>query len=138
MSKTITSFIAGTLFSMACLANGLTNSYPPPYEAYTAIANQSDDGWTIQVNVQEGFYLYKKDFEPQLDTGSQLVLLDWSQPTLFQVEDPLRGQVDVMRDQFTTQIQPNAKGELWLGLQGCADSGFCYPPEKRLLAIISE
>ena len=138
MFKTITSFLVVMPISILALANSLNPTYPPPYEAYTAIANQTANGWVIDVQVQPGFYLYVKDFQPQVNDQQSSTLLSWTQPTLDTVQDPLRGSVQVMRHEFQTQLTVEQSGELWLALQGCADSGFCYPPEKRLLAIISD
>jgi len=119
-------------------ADSLTRSYPPPFEAFQTIAQQTDAGWQIDVQVLPGYYLYVKDFQPSIVQASDSRSLQWTLPELDRVQDPLRGDIEVMRDRFVTAIETPTDGELWLALQGCADSGFCYPPEKRLLAIISE
>lgn len=146
MTKIITllTTLLGTLAANFTQAEsfGSTPTYPPPFEVFQAQAQQSENGWIIDVQVLPGFYLYEKDFKPQVTGLSADEPLQWSRPALTQVEDPLRGPVNVMRAQFRTTLSGSNSeippGELWLGLQGCADSGFCYPPEKRLLAIISD
>ena len=146
MTKVITllTTLLGTLAANFTQAEsfGSTPTYPPPFEAFQAQAQQSGEDWVIDIQVLPGFYLYEKDFKPQVVGLSADASLQWSRPALTQVEDPLRGPVNVMRAQFRTTLSNDGSafpaGELWLGLQGCADSGFCYPPEKRLLAIISE
>lgn len=141
---TLLATVLGTLGANFTLAESFsaTPTYPPPFEAFQAQAQQSGDNWVIDIQVLPGFYLYEKDFTPQVVGLSTDQPLQWSRPALTQVEDPLRGPVNVMRAQFRTTLSSSGTefpaGELWLGLQGCADSGFCYPPEKRLLAIISE
>lgn len=137
MLKTITCVIA-LIASLGMGASANSPTYPPSFEAFSAIAQQTEQGWQIDVDVRDGFYLYVKDFQPAVITADNQTPLQWSLPTLDRVIDPLRGEIDVMRHQFSTQLSPAPAGEMWLELQGCADSGFCYPPEKRLLTIISE
>ena len=99
---------------------GSTPTYPPPFEAFQAQAQQSGEDWVIDIQVLPGFYLYEKDFTPQVVGISADESLQWSRPALTQVEDPLRGPVNVMRAQFRTTLSSNGTGfpagELWLGL----------------------
>lgn len=138
ITRTLALMASVGLISQVQASDLLTRTYPPAFEAFQAVAQQGDTGWQIDVRVLDGYYLYVDDFQPEINAGQAPVALDWARPAITQVNDPLRGAVDVMRGSFQTQLSQTSNGELWLNLQGCADSGFCYPPEKRLLAIISE
>lgn len=95
--------------------------------------NQHDLNLTWQV--KEGYYLYRKQVsitpagakiaQPQLPAGESH-------------EDEFYGKSEIYRHQLTVPVVVNqaANGAtLTVTYQGCADAGFCYPPETRVVPL---
>lgn len=95
--------------------------------------NQHDLNLTWQV--KEGYYLYRKQVsitpagakiaQPQLPAGESH-------------EDEFYGKSEIYRHQLTVPVvvnQADNGATLTVTYQGCADAGFCYPPETRVVPL---
>lgn len=95
--------------------------------------NQQDLNLTWQV--KEGYYLYRKQVsitpagakiaQPQLPAGESH-------------EDEFYGKSEIYRHQLTVPVvvnQADNGATLTVTYQGCADAGFCYPPETRVVPL---
>lgn len=99
---------------------------------YTLEANQNKITLTFQV--QNGYYLYRDRFG--FETSTNGVILGEAEFPDGQIhEDEFFGVMETYRDQFQIHIPieqstNHNEMEFQLLLQGCADIGLCYPPQR--------
>ncbi|MGX8941268.1 protein-disulfide reductase DsbD [Symbiopectobacterium sp. Eva_TO] len=82
-----------------------------------------------------GYYLYRDKISL---TPSQAVLGDISIPAGLPHKDDFFGEVAIFRDSLTVTVpitQSTAGATVRVTYQGCADAGFCYPPETREIPL---
>lgn len=77
--------------------------------------------------VMPGYFLYRDKFVFHADTGAVQVVMD--EGVLRQ--DEIFGEVRVL-DGLVEAVVP-VTGLIQVEYQGCADNGFCYPPQKKQL-----
>jgi len=100
-----------------------------PY-TLTADANQL----FINFAVPEGYYLYRERFG--FETGTNAIGLGTTQFPVGEIhEDEFFGRQEIYRGDFRiaipyTRSRSAEAMELGLRLQGCADIGLCYPPQR--------
>jgi thiol:disulfide interchange protein DsbD len=85
--------------------------------------------------VKEGYYLYRKQVSitpAQANVGAlQLPAGEWH-------EDEFYGKSEIYRQRLSVPVTVNQadKGAtLTVTYQGCADAGFCYPPETKVVPL---
>lgn len=95
--------------------------------------NQHDLNLTWQV--KDGYYLYRKQVSitpaSATITEPQLPASEWH-------EDEFYGKSEIYRQRLSVPITVNQadKGAtLTVTYQGCADAGFCYPPETKVVPL---
>lgn len=94
-----------------------------------------------QWDIAEGYYLYKDKFEFSLDEAGGVSL----EPAIFpkgkMKNDENFGDMEVYTEQASIKIPLSRTVTsptdiiLRAKFQGCADAGFCYPPEERIMAL---
>lgn len=89
------------------------------------------DPETVQIRVAAGTYLYDEKTYIENDAGQRVAT---ERPQAVMYDDPIFGMTAIHRDDVTLSMKPKA-GSLTLHYQGCADVGFCYPPQKQKLSI---
>lgn len=99
--------------------------------------NFSQQGSTVYVDwqVKPGYYLYQERFSFQ---GKNATLGDADIPEGTFHTDEFFGDVHIFTEPVSISIPLSAvgeKGELIVQYQGCATSGFCYPPETRMIPL---
>ncbi|MDZ4031687.1 protein-disulfide reductase DsbD [Kluyvera ascorbata] len=95
--------------------------------------NQHDVNLTWQV--KDGYYLYRKQVQVTPANASiaplQLPNGEWH-------SDEFYGKSEIYRHSLTVPVtltQANAGATLTVTYQGCADAGFCYPPETKTVPL---
>ena len=95
--------------------------------------NQHDLNLTWQV--KDGYYLYRKQISI---TPSQADIAEIKLPPGVWHEDEFYGKSEIYRKQLTIPItvnQAKSGATLTITYQGCADAGFCYPPETKTVPL---
>ncbi|MDM2842353.1 protein-disulfide reductase DsbD [Citrobacter portucalensis] len=95
--------------------------------------NQHDLNLTWQV--KDGYYLYRKQISI---TPSQANIAEVKLPPGAWHEDEFYGKSEIYRKQLTVPItvnQAKSGATLTITYQGCADAGFCYPPETKTVPL---
>jgi thiol:disulfide interchange protein DsbD len=111
------------------------DEFLPPERAYRYTTRVEGDRVIIAWTVEPGYYLYKKKMgvvsaastaqlgEPLLPKGEDHT------DEFFGTQEIYRGKVEVPVPFTIPGVRPD-KLALELRLQGCADAGLCYPPQK--------
>ncbi len=102
-----------------------------------SVTLESNQLLSIQWDIADGYYLYKKRLKFSFEQGSDIQAGQPILPTGIRLDDPTYGDVLVYRNRLIvkypiqgyTSTATNAV--LKLKYQGCADVGVCYPPAKQ-------
>lgn len=107
----------------------------PADRAFIFDFQQNHHDLNLTWQVKEGYYLYRKQVsitpagakiaQPQLPAGESH-------------EDEFYGKSEIYRHQLTVPVvvnQADNGATLTVTYQGCADAGFCYPPETRVVPL---
>ena len=106
----------------------------PPEQAYPYSIEASSDQVLVRFAVLDGYYLYRERFG--FESGTAAVGLRPAQFPRGEIHsDEFFGEQEIYRGDFDIAIPytRNAAAdqlELELRLQGCADIGLCYPPQR--------
>lgn len=112
------------------------DEFLPVNQAFQTTLEQAD-GWQVTLQSAEHYYLYVDKLRVFTADSFGEQTLEHQAPAGDDYPDPLFGTVKVWHDAVTARLTSQARGELWVEFQGCAEAGFCYPPERRLLGVIS-
>ena len=85
----------------------------------------------IEISIADGTYLYDERTIVQNDAG---VILETSRSVTEMYDDPLFGPTPVHRNKLH-MVVTDAPDLMILTFQGCADIGFCYPPQQTELSF---
>jgi thiol:disulfide interchange protein DsbD len=111
------------------------DEFLPPERAYRYTTRVEGDRVIVAWTVEPGYYLYKKKMgvvsatstaqlgEPLLPKGEDHT------DEFFGTQEIYRGKIEVPVPFTIPGVRPE-KLALELRLQGCADAGLCYPPQK--------
>lgn len=109
--------------------------FPPADQVFRLDATRDGNTVTLRWYIQPGYYLYRHRLKFTA-TGAKLgapVI-----PAGEKKQDEYFGEVEVYRDELAVQVPIVAMGkdvELVVGYQGCADAGYCYPPQKKTINV---
>lgn len=107
----------------------------PVDEAFQFQAGMDEDVLTLYWSVTPGHYLYRHTFEVMAGGVSlELVGLPRGEPT----HDEYFGDVEVFYESVAIAIPRRELAGLEtieVRFQGCAEAGFCYPPQKKRLNV---
>ena len=104
----------------------------PVDEAFALSAELSEDGFLVATwRMPDGYYLYRHRFRFSGEEGAlgKPIIPDGKPRT-----DEFFGDVEVYYGEVTVRVpvlRQNTDMDVEIGYQGCADFGFCYPPEAR-------
>ena len=107
----------------------------PPEEAFRYAVTDTGSALEIDWAVAEGYYLYRDKLGVASKTPG-IVFGDAELPEGLRHEDEFFGVQQVYRERFFMNVPYTVTGErpdrlaFELGLQGCADRGICYPPQR--------
>ncbi|WP_084717419.1 protein-disulfide reductase DsbD [Vibrio rhizosphaerae] len=104
-------------------------------QAFPFLAYQQGNQLTLSWDIKPGYYLYqhKLNFDPQ-----QVRILSTHMHQGESHHDEFFGDVNIYNTplQITLELADAGKNaEIQVGYQGCAEQGFCYPPEVRTVPI---
>lgn len=112
------------------------DEFLPPQEAYRYTIDAEGDRIVIHWQVEKGYYLYKK----KMAVASTMATVQLAEPQwpkgedhtddYFGTQEIYRGNVDVPVAFTIPGGERPKKLALELRLQGCADAGLCYPPQR--------
>ena len=143
------------LFSSLCLAalaatplraQVVDSEFLPPTEAFKVEAvAEGADRVRVDFLVTPGYYLYRHRMSFAVDTAAGPVAATLGAadiPAGEWKEDEFFGRQQVFHESMSVTVPvsraPGGALELPLviGLQGCAEAGLCYPPEKRRFKVM--
>lgn len=138
LSKLI--FILFTLFFVAVTQASLFGNSPAKRFATVDEAfdfNAQQQGLQVELNwqIKSGYYLYRHQFSFNAENAS---LGDYTLPHGKAYKDEFFGDVEALTGFLTINLPFNAINDnaiLSVTYQGCAESGFCYPPETRQITL---
>jgi len=111
------------------------SQFVPADRAFVFDFQQNQHDLNLSWQVKEGYYLYRKQISV---TPSQASLAEVKLPPGVWHEDEFYGKSEIYRKQLNVPITVNeaASGAtLTITYQGCADAGFCYPPETKTVPL---
>lgn len=111
------------------------SNFIPADQAFVFDFQQNQHDLTLNWQVKEGYYLYRKQVSitpAQASVGAlQMPAGEWH-------EDEFYGKSEIYRQRLIVPVTVNQadKGAtLTVTYQGCADAGFCYPPETKVVPL---
>ena len=136
MQRVISSLIVATSFFATTSAQGQSSfgssfaapDLLAPEQAFIVSQPQAD---VIEITIADGTYLYDDRTIVQNDAGD-ILKTERSPSELY--DDPLFGPTPIHKTRLRMTIS-NAPDLVILTYQGCADIGFCYPPQQTELSF---
>ncbi|QGG09899.1 protein-disulfide reductase DsbD [Enterobacter cancerogenus] len=111
------------------------SNFIPADQAFVFDFQQNQHDLNLTWQVKEGYYLYRKQVSitpAQASVGAlQMPAGEWH-------EDEFYGKSEIYRQRLDVPVTVNLadKGAtLTITYQGCADAGFCYPPETKVVPL---
>ncbi len=111
------------------------SNFIPADQAFAFDFQQNAHDLNLSWQIKDGYYLYRKQVSITPAQASvdplQLPKGEWH-------EDEFFGKSEIYRHQLTLPVTINqaSKGAtLTVTYQGCAEAGFCYPPETKVLPL---
>lgn len=129
-------FIAlGAQNSSAGMDLGVKPRFLPVNRAFRLSVSPEDRSISVRWYISPGYYLYRGRLgfsSPDATLGKPEL------PKGQEEQDPYFGKVVIYRDELLVTLPIVKSGKrlkLEVRYQGCADAGYCYPPQKRLLNV---
>ena len=104
----------------------------PVDEAFEVSARREGGAVEVRFGVADGHYLYR-DRLSVLRAGNAVGLSGL--PSGAPKEDPYFGRVQVLEQGFSSTFTVGDDATFTVRYQGCAEAGFCYPPQRREFRI---
>lgn len=111
------------------------SQFVPADRAFVFDFQQNQHDLNLTWQVKDGYYLYRKQISI---TPSQADIAEIKLPPGVWYEDEFYGKSEIYRKQLTIPItvnQAKSGATLTITYQGCADAGFCYPPETKTVPL---
>ena len=111
------------------------SQFVPADRAFVFDFQQNQHDLNLTWQVKDGYYLYRKQISITL---SQADIAEIKLPPGVWHEDEFYGKSEIYRKQLTIPItvnQAKSGATLTITYQGCADAGFCYPPETKTVPL---
>lgn len=111
------------------------SQFVPADRAFVFDFQQNQHDLNLSWQVKDGYYLYRKQISI---TPSQADIAEVKLPPGVWHEDEFYGKSEIYRKQLNIPVSVNqaATGAtLTVTYQGCADAGFCYPPETKTVPL---
>lgn len=112
------------------------SSFVPADQAFVFDFQQHQHHLTLNWQVKEGYYLYRQQIRV---TPNQARIGTLALPDGEMHEDEFYGKTEIYRQQLTLPLdvtQATKGATLTVTYQGCADAGFCYPPETKVVPLM--
>ena len=111
------------------------SSFVPADRAFAFDFQQNQHDLNLSWRIKDGYYLYRKQITL---TTKDAAIVDPSLPPGEWHEDEFYGKSEIYRQRLTLPITLTQAGKaatLTVTYQGCADAGFCYPPETKVVPL---
>ncbi|TKV12260.1 protein-disulfide reductase DsbD [Citrobacter sp. TBCS-14] len=111
------------------------SQFVPADQAFVFDFQQNQHDLNLSWQVKDGYYLYRKQISI---TPSRAETAEVKLPPGVWHEDEFYGKSEIYRQQLTIPVtvkQAAAGAMLTVTYQGCADAGFCYPPETKTVPL---
>lgn len=111
------------------------SQFVPVDQAFAFDFKQQDRQLALSWKIRPGYYLYRQQITL---TPQQATLGVFELPEGLSHKDEFFGEVAIFKQQLNVKIplQRAANGaSLIVTYQGCAEAGFCYPPETRVIPL---
>lgn len=111
------------------------SQFVPADRAFVFDFQQNQHNLNLSWQVKDGYYLYRKQISI---TPSQADIAEVKLPPGVWHEDEFYGKSEIYRKQLTIPVtvnQAKSGATLTVTYQGCADAGFCYPPETKTVPL---
>ncbi|MFP1842468.1 protein-disulfide reductase DsbD [Lonsdalea quercina] len=112
-----------------------TSRFLPAAQAFVFDFQQQGKQLKLQWIIHSGYYLYRQKIV--IHSGStRLIQVDF--PAAERHQDAFFGMVDIFRNRLQLNIPLDGIPQgstLTVSYQGCADAGFCYPPEQHSIPL---
>ncbi|WP_153753869.1 MULTISPECIES: protein-disulfide reductase DsbD [unclassified Citrobacter] len=111
------------------------SQFVPADRAFVFDFQQNQHDLNLTWQLKDGYYLYRKQISI---TPSQADIAEVKLPPGVWHEDEFYGKSEIYRKQLTVPItvnQAKSGATLTVTYQGCADAGFCYPPETKTVPL---
>lgn len=120
------------------LSSTLDTERPLPVEQAFPfyISAEGSDRFKVVWDLPAGHYLYRHAFDFTLSQGadSEELAVDYSLPAGLKKNDQFFGDIEAYYGQLDVALSLNSAAgpdaRLYIYYQGCADWGFCYPPQR--------
>ncbi len=109
----------------------------PPDQVYKLTATAAPGTITVHWAILPGYYLYKDKFR-FISHITGIKLGEAQFPTGETKTDPFFGKQEIYHKEVTATLPYTGEGKLDLEIvyQGCAEIGFCYPPQHKDVNLI--
>lgn len=130
-------FFLPTAAQASLFGQNAGNQFVPVDQAFAFDFKQQEHKLDLSWQIKSGYYLYRQQIkiEPR-----QATLNDFTLPTGIEHHDEFYGKTAIFKDALTLNLllQNADKGaSLIVTYQGCAEAGFCYPPETKTIPLDS-
>lgn len=109
--------------------------FVPVDQAFAFDFQQSERQLTLNWQIKPGYYLYRQQIKV-VPTSANIAPLAIPKGTWH--EDEFYGKTEIFTQQLNLPITVNSAGKgssVSVTYQGCAEAGFCYPPETRVVPL---
>lgn len=107
----------------------------PVDQAFAFDFRQQGDQLTLSWQIHPDYYLYRQQIKIVPQNAS---LGTFTLPEGIAHHDEFYGEVAIFKQQLTLKIpitQADEQASVSVTYQGCAEAGFCYPPETRVVPL---
>lgn len=133
-------FVVFTLASgFAVQASPFSNPATPQFvtvdQAFTFNAQQRSTEIELNWQVKPGYYLYRHQFNIE---PLNVTIGEYEIPHGKAYKDEFFGDIEALTGFLTINVpvsQIKTDAEIKVTYQGCAEAGFCYPPETKIVTI---
>ncbi|HHS9880876.1 protein-disulfide reductase DsbD [Klebsiella aerogenes] len=111
------------------------SSFVPADRAFAFDFQQNQHDLNLSWHIKDGYYLYRKQITL---TTKDAAIVEPSLPPGEWHEDEFYGKSEIYRQRLTLPItltEASKAATLTVTYQGCADAGFCYPPETKVVPL---
>lgn len=132
-----------TLILLLCSAPAFAGLFDAPGrsdfvsadQAFAFDFQQNQHDLNLNWQIKEGYYLYRQQVKV---TATQAEIAPPQLPTGEQHEDEFYGKSEIYRKRLDLPVMVRSAAKnatLTVTYQGCADAGYCYPPETRVVPL---
>lgn len=111
------------------------SNFVPADQAFAFDFQQNQHDLNLTWQVKDGYYLYRKQIS---FTPARAEIAEVTLPAGVWHEDEFYGKSEIYRNTLTIPVtinQAQSGATLTVTYQGCADAGFCYPPESKTVPL---